>query len=550
MQLLQLTRKQQGHCKHTHTHSNTPQPKQQTTPTPPGIPLSWFCACRALAALFLFVVAPAASLAGALYLTATGAPPSALPPGPWAKRRGAARAAALYRELLLRPAHWLATWRLNCLLIAWHSAVCGGSRGSSGSTGSANASSASSAAVAAEYALEDKGAFLLAAERAGLPAAPFVRAPKVFVKHRAVEGGQGIHVFRSFTAGGEWVVSEALDNAPCLARMLPPGAPLSTFRVVTASVAWLEAREAARDGGASGSPPGAGRQQQQEQQQQLGGGGGASPPQGRGPPPPPPARASTPGGSIRALLAGRRSRAGSRPGDCSPPLPVSTAVQRIAGGATPPPLLGDDDGTSDGDGGAASDDLDGARGWHSPTGASSSSAGGGGAAGRYERAIEVLTCVFRAGLAGADTDHASVCFPVDDGGELGPGLTAAHWYRTGLRGALRVAGGADEVFEAHPQSGFLVAGARARCDGRPFSLRLGKVVACRCSTTTHPRPATTTPPPPTPNTKQQARSCPTTGSRSPASRCRRTRCSRRRCRSSAGTSRSRPTATPRQRSAP
>lgn len=220
-------------------------------------------------------------------------------------------------------------------------------------------------------------------------------------------------MYRNFTAGGDWVVSEALENAPCLARMLPPGAPLSTFRVVTASVAWLEEREAARGvgvggGGADGCAalPGAGdeapslynhNQQQQQQQVANGNSNGGSPPQPRAA-----SRASTPGAGIRALLAGRRSRAGARPD--SPPLPVSTSVvQRIAGGATPVPA----DGGSDAGAGSSDDDsIDGARGWHSPA---ASGGGGGGSSvsggAVYERAIEVLASVFRAGLAGADTDH-------------------------------------------------------------------------------------------------------------------------------------------------
>jgi hypothetical protein len=41
-----------------------------------------------------------------------------------------------------------------------------------------------------DYALEDKAPFLLEADRLGLPVAPFVKAPRVFVKHRSIEGGQ------------------------------------------------------------------------------------------------------------------------------------------------------------------------------------------------------------------------------------------------------------------------------------------------------------------------------------------------------------------------
>ena len=44
--------------------------------------------------------------------------------------------------------------------------------------------------------MEDKGTFLLEGERLGLPVSPFIKAPMVFVKHRSIEGGMGIHMFK------------------------------------------------------------------------------------------------------------------------------------------------------------------------------------------------------------------------------------------------------------------------------------------------------------------------------------------------------------------
>ena len=264
----------------------------------PGVPLSVFCSSKAAALLFFLVVNPLASAFGALYLAATGSAASCFGDeadgaglhgvagatagyggrgaglhAQYAKQAAAAKAApasggilrvaALYRELLLAPSHWLATWRLNCALVAWHAAVAGSPR---------------------DYSLEDKARFLREADTLGLPVAPYIKAPRVFIKHRAVEGGQvrelsrggaawarhlarqvnpvpeastvcytqrsaagtdvrlspdgspaprppqAIHVYKNFTGGGDWIVQEALDNAPCLARMLPQGAPLSTFR--------------------------------------------------------------------------------------------------------------------------------------------------------------------------------------------------------------------------------------------------------------------------------------------------------------------------------
>ena len=45
----------------------------------------------------------------------------------------------------------------------------------------------------------------------------------------------GIHVLQNFTCGGEWILQDALTNAPLLLRLLPRGTPLSTLRVVTSS---------------------------------------------------------------------------------------------------------------------------------------------------------------------------------------------------------------------------------------------------------------------------------------------------------------------------
>ncbi|KAI8468551.1 MAG: hypothetical protein J3K34DRAFT_477654 [Monoraphidium minutum] len=409
------------------------------------VPLSVFCTSRAAALLFLLLVNPIASAMGALYLVATEPRGGGYGGGYTSGGTGGlAAAAAAYRELLLAPRHWLASWRLNCVLVAWHAAAGGSPR---------------------DYGLEDKGPFLLEADRLGLPVAPFIKAPRVFVKHRS-----GIHVFDNFTAGGDWVISEALDNAPAIAAMLPRGAPLST--VVTASVVWLEEREARRaSGGAGPAPPAAGIRAPVLGPGAAAAGAGAplapAPAPAPAPPPaapadgapalspllrearaPPPwARTPSPRGprgasrspspGIRSLLAGRRSRA-SRPS--SPPLPVSTAVQHAGG--TPRPR-----GSDDGSGGA---------GWHSPTCGGEGSSSASDAV--YERSIEVLTSVFRAGLAGANTDHVSICFPVDESGELGRGVTANHWYRVGWRYALRVPASARDTWEEHPQSGHLIAG--------------------------------------------------------------------------------------------
>ena len=308
----------------------------------------------------------------------------------------------------------------------------------------------------------------MAATRLATPSLPFncprARIPTPLPLPPCVRAPQGIHVYRNFTAGGDWIIQEALDNAPCLARLLPRRAPLSTFRVVTASVAWLEEREAQRSCDASGAggesaPPSAlangrtralerqverqrleaeqlGREQegrakrasQQKQQQHLGEGRQRLQQLSLPPAPPLPQQqqqqqqpektglwsrspspllarflSRTPSPIPDGLSRPRSRGADAAPPAPSPPLPVSTSIQHTSGTPLPPPAS--DDG-SDGD---DSSSLGG--GWHSPTGAGSAS----GSEGVYERCIEVLTSVFRAGLAGADTDHSrcgpAVCVP-------------------------------------------------------------------------------------------------------------------------------------------
>lgn len=68
----------------------------------------------------------------------------------------------------------------------------------------------------------------------------------------------------------------------------------------------------------------------------------------------------------------------------------------------------------------------------------------------------------RAGLAGADTDHSSVCFAVDaESGLLGEGVSANHWYRLGPRALGRLQPDGQRVWRSHPDTGAPVAGAAA-----------------------------------------------------------------------------------------
>uniref|UniRef100_M4BKI2 Alpha-L-glutamate ligase-related protein ATP-grasp domain-containing protein n=1 Tax=Hyaloperonospora arabidopsidis (strain Emoy2) TaxID=559515 RepID=M4BKI2_HYAAE len=73
--------------------------------------------------------------------------------------------------------------------------------------------------------------------------------------------------------------------------------------------------------------------------------------------------------------------------------------------------------------------------------------------------VKSLSCVFRAGLAGAATDHKSIMFDVDmESGKILKGSTTTHWYRVGphhmFRGNLSV--GHD--ITSHPDTGVPITG--------------------------------------------------------------------------------------------
>lgn len=114
---------------------------------PAGLPLSIFFLNRLTALLFILVVNPLACLAAACYLvlcnrqsTSTSNSSSrhstSLHQQP---SQQCSSVAGAYGDLLLRPKHWFAIWRHNCLVVGYHALVSGSS----------------------SYRLEDKGVFLL-----------------------------------------------------------------------------------------------------------------------------------------------------------------------------------------------------------------------------------------------------------------------------------------------------------------------------------------------------------------------------------------------------
>ena len=65
--------------------------------------------------------------------------------------------------------------------------------------------------------------------------------------------------------------------------------------------------------------------------------------------------------------------------------------------------------------------------------------------------VTALSCVFRAGRAGAATDHDSILFDVNiETGMIGKGTTNAHWYRLGLLPALQCPWRSHHNYTHHP----------------------------------------------------------------------------------------------------
>ena len=216
-----------------------------------------------------------------------------------------------------------------------------------------------------------QGTFLLAGESAGMPVTPFLRQPSLVLKHKLIEGGLGIHFFNNFTTGGDWIIQPAYHNSTWLTALLPPRAPLSTFRVITASNRWLlhsqRGERGAHRSGGDGTPRAKGAAN----------------------------------GDVAVGGAARN-------GDVGAGGVASDDDVGVGGVAS-----GDDDDV--GVGGAASDD--GVMGLVENA-----------CLGPVAPDVVVMTAVLRAGRSGALTDHNSVCYNVDLlTGRLQQGVSNQHW---------------------------------------------------------------------------------------------------------------------------
>lgn len=90
------------------------------------------------------------------------------------------------------------------------------------------------------YEMENKWVFLEEGAKRNVPISPFLTAPGIVVKHRNEEGGMGIHFYKNAVSGGDWIIQETISNSDWVSTLLPPDAPLSTFRVITQSRASID----------------------------------------------------------------------------------------------------------------------------------------------------------------------------------------------------------------------------------------------------------------------------------------------------------------------
>eukprot|EP00471_Norrisiella_sphaerica_P008813 CAMPEP_0184497888 /NCGR_PEP_ID=MMETSP0113_2-20130426/37661_1 /TAXON_ID=91329 /ORGANISM="Norrisiella sphaerica, Strain BC52" /LENGTH=444 /DNA_ID=CAMNT_0026885181 /DNA_START=1 /DNA_END=1335 /DNA_ORIENTATION=- len=174
-----------------------------------GVPLSLFTRNYIATILFIVIANPIICLFGAL--------------------RGANDQPSIsqrFASLLLQPEDWFSLWRLNCGLAAMHY----------------------HRTRDVGYQLEDKWKFLQAAKLANIPVSPWLDEPLMVIKHCNEEGGLGFYRYKNVTAGGKWIIQPALQNEGIISKLLPSDAPLSTFRVLTASTKGLSAKDFEKTG--------------------------------------------------------------------------------------------------------------------------------------------------------------------------------------------------------------------------------------------------------------------------------------------------------------
>lgn len=173
------------------------------------LPFSLVCRFKWLAVLYLLTAHPFLVLAASCVIVRSEV------------HRRERSFAQTFEEELLAPKHWFALWRINSTLVAAH-----------------HYEHSDSPSVQAEYNNENKwdflhNSFVLPAESRGFNVTPVMKVPEILCKHKNIEGGMGIHLFKNAVYGGDWIIQERLYNCAELRALLPENAPLSTFRVIT-----------------------------------------------------------------------------------------------------------------------------------------------------------------------------------------------------------------------------------------------------------------------------------------------------------------------------
>jgi hypothetical protein len=165
-----------------------------------GLPLSIVASNRYLALGFLLTAYPTISLVAAIH--------------EWLLSRGRSSLSQEYATRLLAPDDWFSYWRLNCNVVALHALLND---------------------TPVDYAMENKWTFLKEGVARNVPVSPFLTTPGLVIKHRNEEGGLGIYFYKNALVGGDWIIQERIENSEWVSSLLPPNAPLSTFRVITCS---------------------------------------------------------------------------------------------------------------------------------------------------------------------------------------------------------------------------------------------------------------------------------------------------------------------------
>ena len=130
-----------------------------------GIPLSIFCWNKYFCLFFLIFIYPFWALIGAIYLSISDSTKKSIDQH--------------FHEQLCKPNYWFATWRINCTIVAYHSYK-------------------KWEQTNGQYAMEDKGHFLLEGKKYQVPVTPVLDIPKIMIKHKSIEGGMGINVYDNF----------------------------------------------------------------------------------------------------------------------------------------------------------------------------------------------------------------------------------------------------------------------------------------------------------------------------------------------------------------